>query len=211
MRKLVATALLVASAVGCTPDQVGSEDATSERVAPVTSQLEPAKSGGNPPECSDPTGDAASSDGRTPSSIPPGMDLTHARVERTAEGLAVQIGTQPPVPATTVEPSGLFWSVDIWPADNGSFYQLRIALDGDQWTVGVFEYVVNSTVDLDITPTVSDGRLEVTFPLDVLTGLPDPFLWSVITEWGDDVIYNDNCPGGGGPIVEMEDMVPYPG
>jgi hypothetical protein len=137
------------------------------------------------------------------------MDLTGAQLSRTDDGIAVRIETDPAPPATTTEPSGLFWSVDAW-RDENTGYQFRIALDGDTWTVEVFDYVEVTNQVLDVTPTLGDRALTVEFPSDSAPALANRFDWYVATEWGDAQLFNDACPGGGSSTVEPEDRLTLP-
>lgn len=184
---------------------------TTASTATTTTQAPETTSAASPgPEvCDDPTGDPADPEGNSPSSIPAGMDLTGARLTRTGDAITVRIESDPGPPTTTAEPFGLFWSVDAW-RDENTGYQLRISLDGDEWTVEVFDFTELSNEVLDTVPTVSAMGLTVEFPIESAPALEDTFSWAVVTEWGDLQLFNDACPGGGTSTVAPEDRLTLP-
>lgn len=160
--------------------------------------------------CDDAADDVTDPDGNRAPNVPVGMDLVRVVLTRANHELTVTFETNPPATLTTDEASGLFWAVEAF-ADEETGYQLRVALDGEAWSVDVFDYGELENHSVPVQPGVSDGVLSVPFPLDLVPALEQSFHWSAGTEWGDLTLYNDSCPGPGGPTVESENQLSFPG
>ncbi|MBW3664571.1 MAG: hypothetical protein KY469_15835 [Actinobacteria bacterium] len=162
-------------------------------------------------ECRDGSDDARTGGGDAPDRAAPGTDLRRVALEVDGSELVVTFEMDGDVPAAAGrnslgEDDLIQWVV--WTLRGEQIlYQLRVALDGDQWET-TFDVGDRRILVSDERPDIVGNRLRVAYDLEFLPDLGDRFGWVALSVY-DDPGFQDVCPDRAHSTLDPDVQLPF--